>query len=292
MSKKIKMITALLAVMFCATAFSITAYAVDGDEDTPVTPQESSEAEPSYEPDTPSYEPDTPSYEPDTPSYEPDTPSYQPDYSSSYYSYNDNNSSYYNDNSSYQSSSNNNYYEYNDVNSYLGDGQTYVEPSTAASAAAVYDVDDRKIDDTELSSNDWKEIQANLNKANSSGSDSDDFAFIKNNDSKIDNGDWMLILGIILLVLSGAGFAYVVVSHIMRRKRVKSGASGGYAGRTAERFDSSQRSNNDYSDGYKSSAKNQEKMKKRRSKFDTAEVRVPTSSNGSRYRNSNGKRYK
>lgn len=281
MSRKNKLITALLSIVLCFSIFTITAYAVDLDgdgidDDVVVTdPPAVVETDPPYvEPETepPYVEPETeaPYYEPETeaPYYEPEEPDYNSDSSQIYYD---------SDNGGESS-------EF-----YVGGGQSYVPPASTAPSAPLYD-SNRKIDDSVLSNNDWKDISASLkNAGQGSENDSDDFGFIKNNDSLGDNGEWMLYTGIACLALSAAGIAYVIISSISKHKKLSGGLSGkqyAYAGAGNGRY----RSSSDYDDGYKDEKIEKKKIDKSR-KYDTADVKLPKSSNGTRYKNG-GKRYK
>ncbi len=299
MSKRFKLITALLALIFCMTAFGVTASAVEGDDSQSVVIDDGQSDESVQEPEQPAQPAvdDNPGQGGNTGGGSSDYNSQSDynDYNDSYsdninYDYNDYSNNYSNDNNyDYNYGGNdysNQYEEYNDVNSYLGGDQTYVEPVTSASSASLYDVDENDIDDTELASSEWKSILANINTSSGSGDDSDDFGFIKNNTSKVDNGDWMLIVGISLMVLSAAGIAYVIISNVMTRKKVAVRAGG--------RGTAPMRQGNSYSDGYnRTDPRARQAQQKRRSKFDTADVVVPRSSDGSHYKNnSNGKRYK
>lgn len=281
MSRKNKLITALLSIVLCFSIFTITAYAVDLDgdgidDDVVVTdPPAVVETDPPYvEPETepPYVEPETeaPYYEPETeaPYYEPEEPDYNSDSSQIYYE---------SDNGGESS-------EF-----YVGGGQSYVPPASTAPSAPLYD-SNRKIDDSVLSNNDWKDISASLkNAGQGSENDSDDFGFIKNNDSLGDNGEWMLYTGIACLALSAVGIAYVIISSVSKHKKLSGGLSGkqyAYAGAGNGRY----RSSSDYDDGYKGE-KAEKKKNDRSRKYDTADVKLPKSSNGNRYKNG-GKRYK
>ena len=281
MSRKNKLITALLSIVLCFSIFTITAYAVDLDgdgidDDVVVTdPPAVVETDPPYvEPETepPYVEPETeaPYYEPETeaPYYEPEEPDYNSDSSQIYYE---------SDNGGESS-------EF-----YVGGGQSYVPPASTAPSAPLYE-SNRKIDDSVLSNNDWKDISASLkNAGKGSDDDSDDFGFIKNNDSLSDNGEWMLYTGIACLALSAAGIAYVIISSVSKHKKLSGGLSGkqyAYAGAGNGRY----RSSSDYDDGYKDEKTEKKKIDKSR-KYDTADVKLPKSSNGTRYKNG-GKRYK
>ena len=89
-------------------------------------------------------------------------------------------------------------------------------------------------------------------------SDGGDFNFIKKNDSRSDNGGWILIVGIVLILLSIAGISYTVVSAVKNRK-----STAGF---------SSDKNNVTFAS---------------KSKFDTAEVKLPK-----RAKHSGGKRFK
>lgn len=275
MSRRTKLITALLSFIFCLSLFTVTVFAVDPESSDIIDDPIYTEApDPIYtdpvpvETEPPYVEPVTepPYVEPVTeaPYYEPET---TPDYNSSQLDYDSDNGG--------ESS------EF-----YVGGGQSYVPPLSTAPSAALYD-SDRKIDDSVLSNNDWKDIAANLSNASDSGDGSDDFSFIKNNDSMGDNGDWMLYTGIACLALSAAGIAYFIFSTVNRHKKVpsRSGKQYAYAG-SGGRY----RSGNDYGDGFRESESKQKKINKSR-KYDTADVTLPKSSSGLHYKNG-GKRYK
>ncbi|MEE0963186.1 MAG: hypothetical protein U0L73_03080 [Ruminococcus bromii] len=283
MIKQHRLITALLTFIFCITAFSFTAYAVG--ENTGDQPSGGDDTSSIIEPPTyaPPVESDPQSSQSDVSS---DTPQYNPDYNNS--------SNYYSEPDYYSS----NDYDYNDNSQsselYVGGGQTYDPPASTAASVPVYDVDSKKIDDSVLSSKDWKDIQASLNNAGDSNSGDDDFSFIKNNDSKLNNGDWMLFLGIALIILSIAGISYVVIEIIKQRKGV---TVGGFShrkmpGRVKSRNAVAHRPQSNHNDAaYRSYQKAQEKELERSRKYNTAEVHVPKNSSGKRYKNG-GRRYK
>lgn len=285
MNKHTRLITALLIIVISISAISFASFSanategVDGEEgDQPVATEYVPEyTDPPVDPEPVEPVTDAPSYvEPvtDAPSYvEPvtDAPSYV-------------------DNSDYYSDPDDDYISQSSEYSYIGGGQSYVAPESTAPSAALYDTKN-DVDDKTLSNSDWKEIAGNLANADA-GDGSDDFNFIKKNNSANDNGEWLLICGIICLVLSAAGIGYVVVSAVLRKKNTKNGGSSSskkpaYAG-AADGGKARYRSEGDYGDGYSYSSKSS----KRRSKFDTAEVKIPKSSQSNRYKNSNGKRYK
>ena len=182
-------------------------------------------------------------------------------------------------NSVYYDSDGNEHADQSDV--YVGGGQSYDPPvSTAPSVALVKT--ENNIDVNELSKNDWNDIKASLEKASKGGkTDSDDFSFIQKNTAKEDNGHMLFVLGLAMVILSVAGFTYLIVSTIIRRKKIKAGVPSSSGSHSAE--SSHFRSNSDYNDGYKASLKNTEK-------FDTADI--PTVSNNKKPKSKGGKRYR
>lgn len=271
MSRSSKLITALLMIIFVLSLFTITVSAVgeggeySGDDSEVFVP---TEAPPIYT--DPIVEPvyTDPIVEPvyTDPVVEPVYT--EPVYTEAPYVYDP----------TYAEPDNNNYIDYNDSQSSYSDNEQSYVGDESASAVPLYDVKNN-IDDTELSSSDWKDIAANLSNASNLNSDSDDFSFIQKNTSKGDNGYMILILGILCLLLSASGIIYLIASSVVRRKKLAAGYSSS-GGRYC--------SNDDYNDGYSSSKKEQKRINRSR-KFDTADVNIPKSS--SRHKN-NGKRYK
>lgn len=283
MNRHLKLITALLLTIFCFSLFTVTAMAADLDGD-------------GYDDDTgeyigvvtnpvvedPTVAPDPVVTDPpdEEPTYEPapieTTPVTEAPATEPYYDqgdvYDDGSDDYNND--------------YQDSDSYSDDGQDSYTPVNTTPQTDLYE-SDREIDDSELSSSDWDDIKANLSNASTADNDTGDFDFIQKNDSTMDNGDWMLIAGIVCLLLSLAGIIYVITSSVSNRKKANSAYSSkqpAYAGKARYRSD------NDYDDGYRTSSKEEKKKLDRSRRYDTAEVRLPKSS-GTRYKNG-GKRYK
>lgn len=275
MSRLTKLVTVLLIFVLSISIITATAFAVDLNDDgidddmqtdSPAQIETTNYVEPTYATE---YVPETeaPTYEPATdPYYEPET---DPVVTEPYYD------DWYDDSSDNEQSS----------DLYVGGGQTYVPPQSTAPSAALYD-SDSDIDDSVLSKNDWKDISSSLKNASDDGG-SDDFNFIKKNNSTTDNGEWMLVCGIICLVLSAAGIAYLIFSAVRKksklsdtrasdkRKYAYAGARSGVSGK--------------YGDGYSSESVRKRQLDRSR-RFDTADVRLPKSS-VNRYKN-NGKRYK
>ena len=191
-------------------------------------------------------------------------------------SYNDGNSG----SSVYYDSDGNSYSNQSDV--YVGGGQSYQPPVSTAPPAALYDTD-KKIDVKELSKNDWGDIAKllkNSGQTDSSGG-ADDFAFIQKNTSKTDNGHWIIIAGIACITLSVVGFGYLIISNIIKRRKIKAGnISRSTPGKSANQY----RSNDDYNDGYGSGGSKGSGYKKSAPK--QAEKRSSSS------RHSGGRRYR
>lgn len=279
MNKHLKLITALLSIILCLSVFTLSASALDADGDgyddetgeyigvytepvyTDPVYTEPVYTEPVYT--EPVYT--EPVYT--EPVYDYTEPVY--DYTEPVYDYDDD----YNDYDDAQSSDSYNDYDFDTEYDVDYSADSYVAPETSP----LYE-SDREIDDSELSKSDWDYIKANLNNADGSDDGSDDFNFIKKNDSKGDNGDWMLFVGLACVLLSIAGIVYVIASGVIRRKKVKSGA---YASASAS--NPRYRDDDDYGDGYRSSKSEKKKLDRSR-KYDTADVVLPRNKNGRRYK--------
>ncbi len=307
MKKHRKLITALLTLSLCASCFTMTAHA---------EPENSADALSAVEEPQPPAESsviDAPADESSVVFQDPD-PEPAPDNESSdvssavqqnnNYNYNNNYYNEYDSSNYYPESSYVQEYDYNDGSSSNYNQGYYVEDQgdnssnissnnynapqqNIAPTAELYNTDDRKIDDNELSDKDWKEIQAVLSNAKNSSGDSDDFSFIKNNVSTNDNGDWMLIAGVAAVLISLAGITYFIISTVNQRKKTAAGTpsgssqSGGYSSPEAHRRSVS----DSYNDGYKSASPRKPKKPQNRSKFDTAEIpQTRNQNNGRRYR--------
>ncbi len=270
MSKITKLITALLLTVFCFTLFTVTAMAV-GDEnssaeqpggngevivptDAPPVPPPTTPLPVETDP-IPTEAPTTSYWEPETeaPTYDyADTPTQAPTYVDN--DYDDGYDDDYN-------SSQNSYDNQQDYNN--------VQPNTE-STAVLYDTN-HKIDSQELSNNDWKEISANLaNASNNAGDDDGDFSFIQKNSNTGDNGYVILISGIVCILLGMTGVIYIIGSKASRNKKLSGNGNAQHSTSGGGHF----RASDDYDDGYK------------RSKYDTADVKLPKS------KKSGGRRFK
>ncbi|MBQ6387082.1 MAG: hypothetical protein IJH96_00485 [Ruminococcus sp.] len=119
-------------------------------------------------------------------------------------------------------------------------------------SASLYNAQGKTINDKTLSSGDWSEIAANLKNADAkAGAGDGDFAFIQQNTSKEDNGSWIIIAGVACLVLSAAGFIYLIASAVMRRKNLRPASAAAFAGTHDGGY---RRAGNDYDDGYRASS--------------------------------------
>ena len=90
------------------------------------------------------------------------------------------------------------------------------------------------------------------------GADVDDFGFIQQNNSTSDNGHWILITGAALMLLSLAGFVYLIVAGAKNRARRNAIRAGG-----AQPTGHYSKPGTDYDDGYKASAPKHSKGGKR-----------------------------
>lgn len=289
MGRRTKLIAAFLIMIFCFSAGTLSLLAVDdyqsqvGDNSSQII-----QTDPYVETDPPVVTEAPVETDPYVPPTDP------PVATDPYYPGN------VDDNSNNSDNNNSN----NDSNSQADNNvqETPTQPVSVAPSASLYN-SDGNIDDKVLSNSDWDDIAANLKKSGKSDQDSDSFDFIKKNESTNDNGEWMLIVGIVCLLLSAAGIAYIVASAVLRRKNLKNGGHGGHSsggGSNGKRpayasagAASAAQSKHEYRDGYRQPSKNDKKQVEKRRKFDTAEVRIPKNQqNGGRYRSGSGKRYK
>ena len=158
--------------------------------------------------------------------------------------------------------------------------------SEKAETAAIYDAEDDDVSSDTLKKSDWAKIAEQLK--NSNDAETDDFAFIRNNDPNgNNNGEWMLILGIAMEALGLGIITVLIVMKVRRNKAVKAsvggrgGRGGGTpSGRTAPRSKEAQHR-------AQQAPRPQRISQKQRSKFDTADIAVPKHA-----QRSSGKRYK
>ena len=302
MTKHLRIITALLALIFCVSAvssFSVTVFAESQVSEEPANPDPVITPEP-VNPEPVNPDPVTPEPDPVTPEPEPVTPEPEPVNPEPY-----NDDSGYNSNSNNNNNSNNNYNNYGSGDSdngssadngsessavyydsdgnehdsqsdvYVGGGQTYVPPVSTAPSAPLIKTQNN-IDVNELSKNDWNDIKASLTKAQKGGADSgDDFSFIQKNTSKADNGHMFLVIGIAMVILSVAGFTYLIVSAVRRKNAAPIKGVKSAGGSAPSRY----RDESDYDDGYKKQVSS-----KKASKFNTAKIPKAKSKGGTRYR--------
>lgn len=293
MNRRSKLLSIIFVLIFCLSICTLSAYAANGYyyNEEPVTQPVPTEPVPDpTQPPAPDPVPtESPTYAPESsessyqPSYDPDPQSsYDPGNQESYYE-----SSYYQNDNSYISSQNDNF---------VAAPISNAEPPSADSNVELYDVK-KTVDGKELNSKDWDDIATSLKNAGSLAvGDGDDFSFIKNNNSSSDNGDWMLYAGIACILLSLAGIAYVIVSNVNNHKKASVGGHSVPAKRRpvpAKRRPvpasaGANRYRNDYSDNYSSQPRKTNRVSaERRSKFDTADVKLPRQ-NG----NNGGRRYR
>lgn len=312
MNRKNKLLIVLLSVIFCFSTFSLSAYAVgegegNGDFSDVVPGDNQGGGESGGDIVNPPESSDIPGENSGSDVVNPTENSggNNGDYNggddtNSSYIDNNNSSSYVDNNSTVDNNNNSDYnngyvynggydeqsgYEQNNnsgESSYVGGGQTYIPPENTAPSASLYN-SSGSVGDKTLNSNDWNDISERLKNASNSADDGDDFSFIQKNDSLSDNGGWMLIASIVCFALSAAGILYFIVMTVQNKKK------GSFAPSTNAGRASKQGSSRDYyGDGYRT---NSAKSSKRSSKFDTAEVSLPKSTQGKRYKNG-GKRYR
>lgn len=296
MSKKSRILILLISLIFCLSAFSITAFAVEDVADDPaqnvtsavpeepateyteqepadntvVTPDDGTGVEPDYSGDYDYTEPVTEDNQwidnsgnngDDGTGGNIDDGSYSGDDSGSVddYSYDD--------------------YSYDDYVPDFESNDYVIQETQTVIDSDLYDVKD-KIDDRELSDSDWNAIAKSLENASDIGT-GDDFSFIKNNTSSSDNGLWILITGSVLIIIAIVGITYVIISTMSRRKAYANPAGGtGSAGGSRSADSSKQRARNDYNDGYGGTPR----LAKKRRTDDTADIKLPRNSGGNHYR--------
>lgn len=262
MSKHLKVLAgALSAVMLLGSAGMFAAYAeAEIIEPDPVY-TEPYNPDPGYDPDpgTPTY-PDMPIDDPVDPEpYSPES-SYVPDPG-----YNSGGGGGTVDDGGSGSNNNNNYNSYVEQDSNVfdpyatGSANSSQQSQVQSATASLYNVNEKKIDDKTLSKNDWGDIASRLKNAGNTVDEDDgsgDFTFIQQNNNVDDNGHWIIVAGVACLVLSLAGFIYLIASAISRRRKL-SAATGGTSGNGGY-----YRADNDYDDGYSAAHTKKEKTPK------------------------------
>lgn len=133
--------------------------------------------------------------------------------------------------------------------------------------AELYDTDGTRVDTDTLDDSDWAEIKKRLQNAGNDSSNAGDFAFIKDNDSSGDNGLWILITGIALIVAGVAVIGLMIFFSVKKKNNLKKGKG-------RKQPPSRNRPNGTRSGGKRTSPAEKRQIN-RRSKYDTAEVYVP-----------------
>lgn len=160
------------------------------------------------------------------------------------------------------------------VNNYVDDD----DDNNQNQSSTLYD-SDKRVDTNDLDDSDWAEITERLKNNNGSSSTGDDFGFIQNNNDDGDNGLWILIVGI-LLILAGIGIiATLIALHIKK----KNGLSNNKNDKNPP---------SDKSNGGKRVSPTEKKQINKRSKYDTAEVYIPRRTASKSRSSYGGTRYK
>ena len=149
----------------------------------------------------------------------------------------------------------------NDV--YVGGEQTYTPPATIPSTTvAPKDTTNTKVDEPTMKASDWDTIRASLsNQGKSAGKEvsTPNFRQIKTSVNSGQNDIKYLAIGIGLLLLSVAGFTFVIVSTVRRRK--STGAARANKAAAASSNGMRYRADDDYDDNYNSAGKKEKKPK-------------------------------
>lgn len=129
----------------------------------------------------------------------------------------------------------------------------------------------RNDDDNDYKEEKWNKIVLNVDNNNKNGG-SGSFSKIKDNTSKGDNGQWVLVVGIILIALSFIGIAYFIIAtlHDKKKNKPKNGGSGGSGSSSSSRYSSDRSTGERTSHSYNAS-----KKKPSRSNGDTEEIYLP-----------------
>lgn len=299
MKRKSKLLALLLSLVLCFSVFTaVTVFATENDEGVDTSASEPETAAPTPETASPTVAPETkaptqpptqkptqaptqaPTQKPtqapavtqapetEAPETEAPETTAAPTYEETEATYNENNNNY---NEEY-------YYE-------TTEGYEERESNTTdekAETAAVYDAENDDVSKDTLKKGDWAKIAAQLKGAN--GDNADDFAFIRNNDAGSgNNGEWMLILGILM---EAAGIGIIVTMVVMNFKKKKALAGGGtHGGQGGARSRSNSKPRPQRSASANEGGRHMSKSK--RSKFDTADVVIPKhakESNPNRYK--------
>lgn len=180
------------------------------------------------------------------------------------------------------SSSGTNYSSYD--SDYYSSKSSALSSPTKAPTAAVYDVDDRKVDTNTLRKKDWEKIAEKLKNADADDGDVDDFGFIKDSDDNFDNGAWMLYLGITLLS-SGVIIIIVMIIFAVRKKKTLGSKHSKNDDRKNPPRGGSR--SGPTRGGSRASKSQSSRQVKKRSKYDTDEVYIPRNASqrgGGRYK--------
>lgn len=239
MKKKSKLIAVLLSAVICLSTavFTVCAEEITEVPDTDTTTGDYvEETDPPYEEKTdPPYEEETdPPYEEKTdPPYEEETDPPYEEKTDPPYEEPDNTDGYY-------------------VGA--GSDSDYTPGSDDDVASSNFDVYNttNEIDTNTLTNSDWEEIKLALADAADSGSSGDDFSFIKNSEEGAsNNGTWIIIIGILLVLMSFASLVFFIAQS-KRASEIKSKGRRAAAQRQAAQ----RRTPDDYDDSYSNSPKN------------------------------------
>lgn len=284
MTKRFKIASLLCICILCLSVFTVTAFAADSNSGIAGDDYQTSDGNGNQDGQSSDITP--PTEAPPVPTEAPDYNDGNDGQSSDNNDYNnnsgyddggsgDNNNDDYNYNDYGQSSDNgysyeqNNNYDFSSNNSVYnyGNEETVAPEPTKAAQTTDYYKSNKKVDENELSKQDWDQIALSLQNADSGSGD--DFNFIKKNDSTSDNGIWMLITGVLLILLSLSGIGYVIYSSV-HRKKAAAGVRNGNARPRTEQYKPAQRSRSDYGDNYAPG-----RPERRRRLQDTADIQLP-----------------
>ncbi len=150
--------------------------------------------------------------------------------------------------------------------------QYYTAQATVApTQPPILATDGNRVDEKTLNDSDWEDIKNQLLNNGDDGKGADNFDFIHNNSDNEDNGMWLLVTGIVLVVIGVAVIAFWIVYGVKKKRCLD------------KRKDSDRRNNRrpSYEDNHyprrdrRETTPYEKRQINRRSKYDTGEVELP-----------------
>lgn len=148
------------------------------------------------------------------------------------------------------------------------------QPYSQTPNTSLFNSDDKRFDDNTLTKSDWDKIADDLkNNDKDEKGEPGDFDFIKNNNGIDDNGLWILIIGVVL-VLAGLGiigwwiyYSVRIKKNLNKKGNKPNGAEGNNAEPPARRHSNAP--------ARKKPTYAEQRRINQRSKYDTDEIQIP-----------------